>query len=85
MATKNPQRAFYAWVGVADWIAEQLELWGLSSVSKLLNHVLMLWILMERHGLLKSTLEKLALLEGFRSVDELKKSLPSRFGRENEE
>jgi hypothetical protein len=84
MATKNPQRAFYAWVVVSDWIAEQLTLWDLSSVSKLLNHVLMLWILMERHGLLHSTLEKLALLEGFRSVDELKKSLSSRFGRDEE-
>ena len=85
MATKNPQKAFYAWVAVSDWLTDQLPLWELSSVSKLVNHVLMLWILMQRHGLLEGTLEKIAILEGYRSVEELKKDLPNRYARDGEE
>jgi hypothetical protein len=81
MATSKAQLAFYSWTQVYDWIAETQNSWNFRSFSSFLNTVLMLWILLERHKLLDSTLSKLATLEGFTSVEELRESLGDRFGQ----
>lgn len=79
MATKNTQKAFYAWVHVFDWIVNKMQVWQMKSLSSFVNHVLMLWILLERHNLLEQTLQKLAVLEGYETPDELRRSLAGRY------
>lgn len=52
--------------------------WKIRSMSKFINHALMLWVLMERHNVLSDALQKVATLEGCVSVDELIQSLSER-------
>lgn len=81
MGTQNSQKAFYAWAVVFDWMIGKMEKWKIVSLSKFVNHILMLWILLERHNLLEPVLQKLATLEGYTSADELRRSLSGRFSR----
>lgn len=75
MATDNKQKAFYAWLVVYDWIVGKMQDWDIRSLSRFINHVLMLWILLERHNLLEPVLQKLATLEGYLTLDDLRRSL----------
>lgn len=84
MATRNTHAAFYAWAVVYDWVIAKMAEWDIKSLSKFINQVLMLWILMDRHRLLDPALAKIATLEGFVSVDQLRDSL-SEYGNSDDD